>query len=186
MHAIEELDHADQPGRDVDFVENVGVIGLDPRNTKHIVEACGESKEPHQGTHKCREEAFALLQKAQALPPYDADRTNEILPGREAGGRGSRGIGRCHFTWSAWRNGHAPRQLSDLDRLEDLERCDIDQGDIVRHPISADQQLFIRRERQLPNALTDQEIVFDLEGLAVDHRNAVAGPARRTLSFHLW
>ena len=72
MHAVEKLDHGDQPRRDIDFVGDVGLVGVDDGNPKNGAESGGEYEQPEQGPYQGRDESFALMQKAQGFTLEDA------------------------------------------------------------------------------------------------------------------
>src|SRR5215831_17125066 len=59
---------------------------------------------------------------------------------------------------SLLRNSDTPRKLADLDRLDDLEICDVDDGDVVRHAIGRQKIFFVRGKRHVPDALAHEKI----------------------------
>ena len=65
--------------------------------------------------------------------------------------------------------------MPDLDRFQHFELVDIDDGNIVRDAVGADQQLFVGSEGQLPHALADQKIVENFVSFSIDHSDAVGG-----------
>src|SRR6516165_4907410 len=79
---------------------------------------------------------------------------------------------------SLLRNRDTPRKLADLDRLDDLKICDVDDGDVVRHAIGGEKIFFVRRKRHVPDALAHEKIFLDLVRRAVDHGDAI-GRAER-------
>src|SRR5690606_20804174 len=72
LHAVEELDHRDEAGGDVDLVEDVGDIGRRDREAEHRPETRREDEEPDERTDERREEPLALAQEPQRLAPDDA------------------------------------------------------------------------------------------------------------------
>ena len=62
----------EQPGRDVDVVGDVGLVGRDDRNAERGAEAGGENNKPDQWPDQRGEEPLALLKEAQQLAPDDA------------------------------------------------------------------------------------------------------------------
>src|SRR5262249_45339867 len=83
LHAGEKQDHANEPGRDVDLVEHVGLVGWDDRHAEHLAEAGGENEEPEQRPHQRRDETFALVEEAQPFADQDALQAAEIAPDAE-------------------------------------------------------------------------------------------------------
>src|SRR5262249_12257282 len=81
---------------------------------------------------------------------------------REANGEASL-LGNCD----------TPRKLADLDRLDDLKICDVDDGDVVRDAIGGEKIFFVRGKRHVPDALGHEKIFLDLVRRTVDHGNAV-------------
>ena len=79
LHAVEELDHRDQPGRDIDLVENIGVVGRHDRYAERLSKSGCENEQPDQRAHQRGNEALALVKKAQALSPYDAVEADQAL-----------------------------------------------------------------------------------------------------------
>src|SRR5262249_12424392 len=45
-----------------------------------------------------------------------------------------------------------PGKLADLDRLDDLEICDVDDGDVVRYAVGREKIFFVRGKRHMPDA----------------------------------
>src|SRR5690606_17180946 len=78
LHAAEEKDHAGKPGRDINFVKNVGLVGWNDRDPQDLPEAGGEDEQPHQGAHKRGNKALALVQESQRLASEYAAHANEI------------------------------------------------------------------------------------------------------------
>src|SRR5262249_27410815 len=79
LHAVEELDHRDQSGRNVDLVENIGVVGRHDGYAERLAKSGGENEQPNQRAHERGDETLALMKKTQALSPYDAVETDEAL-----------------------------------------------------------------------------------------------------------
>src|SRR6202020_1402638 len=79
LHAVEELDHRDQSRRDIDFVENVRVIGRHDRDAERLSKSGCENEQPDQRAHQCGNEALALVEKTQALSPNDAVEADQAL-----------------------------------------------------------------------------------------------------------
>src|ERR1043166_4855408 len=86
--------------------------------------------------------------------------------------------GAGHERCSLVRDGDAPGQFTDLDGLDHPKRSDVDDGYIIRYAVRAQQVLLVRRERHVPDALTDKQIFRDLMRDAIDHRDAVCRPQR--------
>ena len=55
---------------------------------------------------------------------------------------------------------------------------DVDHRDVVRGAVRREEQFFVRREGELPDALADEKILLDLEGLGIDDGDAVRRPQR--------
>src|SRR5208337_5232870 len=79
---------------DVDLVEHVGAIGRDDRHAERLTEARREHEQPDERPHQSRDEALALMEKAQALAPYDAPEADEI--GAKAEGTPRARVDRAH------------------------------------------------------------------------------------------
>src|SRR5215467_13610927 len=79
---------------------------------------------------------------------------------------------------SLLRNRDTPRKLADLDRLDDPEICDVDDGDVVRHAVGGEKIFFVRRKRHVPDALAHEKIFLDLVRRAVDHGDAIGWAER--------
>ena len=73
-----------RPGRDVDLVEDIGLVRRDDRDAEDLAEAGGEDEQPYQRSDQRRDEALALVQESQRLAPGDAVQADEILAEREA------------------------------------------------------------------------------------------------------
>ena len=73
-----------RPGRDVDLVEDVGLVWRDDRDAEDLAEAGGEDEQPDQRAHQGGDEALALMHEAQCLPPGDAAQADQVLAEREA------------------------------------------------------------------------------------------------------
>src|SRR5262249_55531814 len=71
-----------------------------------------------------------------------------------------------------------PGKLADLDRLDDLEICDVDDGDVVRYAVGREKIFFVRGKRHMPDALAHEKIFLDLVRRTVDHGNAVGRTER--------
>ena len=84
LHAVEQLDHRHQSGRDIDLVQDIGLVRRNDRHAEDLAEAGGEDEQPHQRPHQRRDEALALMQEAQRLAPGDAAQADEILAEPEA------------------------------------------------------------------------------------------------------
>src|SRR5436190_8720043 len=76
------------------------------------------------------------------------------------------------------RDRDAPRQLAHLDRLDDLETCDIDDGNVVRYAVGGQKVFLVRGEGHVPDALSDEKIFLDRMRCRVYHRDAI-GRAQR-------
>src|SRR5262249_12342048 len=76
---------------------------------------------------------------------------------------------------SLLRNCDAPRKLANLDRLDDPEICDVDDGDVVRYAVGRQKIFFVGGKRHVPHALAHEKIFLDLVGRAVDHGDAIGG-----------
>src|SRR5262249_10323181 len=79
---------------------------------------------------------------------------------------------------SVLRNCDTPRKLADLDRLDDPEICDVDDGDVVRYAVGRQKIFFVRGKRHVPDALAHAKIFLDLMRRAVDDGDAVGGAGR--------
>src|SRR5262245_65420533 len=75
-------------------------------------------------------------------------------------------------------NCDTPRKLADLDRLDDLEICHVDDGDVVRYAVGREKIFFVRGKRHVPDALAHEKILLDLVRRAVDYGNAIGGAER--------
>ncbi len=76
---------------------------------------------------------------------------------------------------------YAPWQLPDGDRLDWLAgRGGVDEGDVVRQTVGADDRLAVWRKRQLPHPLSNQYVLLNLVGLRIDDGNTV-GRAERDI-----
>src|SRR5262249_17628751 len=91
LHAVEQLDQQHQSRRDVDFVEDVGLVGWDDGHAENLPKAGGEDEEPDEGAHECSHEALALMQKAQTFTPNDPLETDRVLDRCKSGHLGKRG-----------------------------------------------------------------------------------------------
>src|SRR5215208_1891483 len=72
-------------------------------------------------------------------------------------------------------DGYAPGVSADGDRLRHLEVLDVDHRDVVRGAIGGEDQLLVRRRRELPDPMPDEKVLLRLERLLVDDRDAVRG-----------
>src|SRR6266446_3751675 len=73
---------------------------------------------------------------------------------------------------------HECSGLSDLDRLDDPEICDVDDGDVVRYAVGRQKVFFIGGKRHVPDALPHEKIFLDLMRRTVDHGDAIGGAER--------
>src|SRR5271163_1222009 len=80
------------------------------------------------------------------------------------------------FARSVRRESDAPRQFADLDRLDDFLFCDVDHGNIVGNAVRDDQIFFVRREIAVPDALSNEQVFYDLVGRAIDDGDPIGGP----------
>ena len=96
LHAVEKLDHRDQPGRDIDLVKNVGLVGRNDRDAENLPEAGGKNKQPDQRPHQRGDEAFALMDEAQGFAPDDALHADQILRERRSDAVSGRFVGGGH------------------------------------------------------------------------------------------
>src|SRR5215472_6554898 len=71
-----------------------------------------------------------------------------------------------------------PGKLADLDRLDDLEICDVDDGDVVRYAVGREKIFFVGGKRHVPDALAHEKIFLDLVRRTVDHGNAIGRTER--------
>src|SRR5690606_38548354 len=71
---------------------------------------------------------------------------------------------------------HAPGQGARRDGLGDLQLRHVDDRDVVGIAVGRVDELLVRAEGELPYPLADKQVVDDLEGLGVDHRDAVRRP----------
>ena len=83
LHAVEQLDHRHQSRRDIDLVEDVGLVGRDDGDAEHLAESGGEDEQPHQRPHQRRDKTLALMQEAQRLAPHDAVEAGDVFRQRE-------------------------------------------------------------------------------------------------------
>src|SRR4029453_9413936 len=58
--------------RDVDLVQDIGLVGWDDRDPQNRAAAGGEDEQPHQRPHQGCEEAAILVHEAQHLADEDA------------------------------------------------------------------------------------------------------------------
>src|SRR5215831_9014589 len=79
---------------------------------------------------------------------------------------------------SLLRNCDTPRKLANLNRLDDPEICDVDDGDVVRYAVGRQKIFFVGGKRHVPHALAHEKIFLDLVGRAVDHGDAIGGAER--------
>src|SRR5258708_15238703 len=79
---------------------------------------------------------------------------------------------------SLLRNCDTPRKFADLDRLDDLEICDVDDGDVVRYAVGREKIFFVRGKRHAPDALAHEKIFLDLVRRSIDHGNAIGRTER--------
>ena len=86
LHPVEELDQQYQSGRDVNLVQHIGFVGWNDGHAEHLPKAGGENEQPDQRADQRGHEPFALMQKAQSLPPNNALEADRVLERREAGG----------------------------------------------------------------------------------------------------
>ena len=84
LHTVEKLYHRDQSGRDVDLVKHVGLIWWNDRDAEDLPKTGGKNEKPDQRAHQRRDEALALMDKAQRFTPDDAGHADKILRRREA------------------------------------------------------------------------------------------------------
>jgi hypothetical protein len=84
LHAVEELDHGREARRDVDLVEDVGLVRSGDRDAEHVAEAGGEDEQPDQRPDQRREEALLLIDEAKEFPAHDAAEADEIAAEGEA------------------------------------------------------------------------------------------------------
>src|SRR5262249_50911123 len=70
---------------------------------------------------------------------------------------------------SLLRNCDTPRKLADLDRLDDPEICDVDDGDVVRYAVGRQKIFFVGGKRHVPDALAHEKIFLDLVRRTVDN-----------------
>src|SRR6516165_4691994 len=75
-------------------------------------------------------------------------------------------------------NSDTPGKLADLDRLDDLEICDVDDGDVVRYAVGREKIFFVRGKRHVPDALAHEKIFLDLVRRSIDHGNAISRTER--------
>src|SRR5262249_4940208 len=79
---------------------------------------------------------------------------------------------------SLLRNCDTPRKLADLDRLDDPEIRDVDDGDVVRYAVGRQKIFFVGGKRHVPDALAHEKIFLDLVRRTVDHGDAIGGAER--------
>ena len=79
LHAVEELDHRDQARRDVDLVQDIGVVRGHDRDAERLAKSRGEDEQPDHRAHQRRDEALALVKKTQALAPHDPIEADQAL-----------------------------------------------------------------------------------------------------------
>src|SRR5437667_12560354 len=87
-------------------------------------------------------------------------------------------LGDRHGEMSLLRNCDTPRKFADLDRLDDPEICNVDDGDVVRYAIGRQEIFFVRGKRHVPDALAHEKIFLDLTRRTVDHRDAIGRTER--------
>src|SRR5262249_24363294 len=90
LHAVEQLDHHHQAGGYVFLVQDVDFVGRNDRDPEHLPESGGEDEQPYQRPHQRRDEALALVQKAQRLAPSDPLEADRIGGQRSGSCRCSR------------------------------------------------------------------------------------------------
>src|SRR6266702_7124529 len=76
------------------------------------------------------------------------------------------------------RNGDAPGQLADLNRLDHLQGRDVDHRDVVGHAVRGEQIFLVGRERHVPDPLSDQQIFLHVVRGAVDDGHAIGRTER--------
>ena len=79
LHAVEELNHRDQARRDIDFVENISVIGWDDRDSEYLPETSCKNEKPDKRAHQGRDETLALMQEAERLAPDNAAKADRNI-----------------------------------------------------------------------------------------------------------
>src|SRR5438067_8575595 len=75
-------------------------------------------------------------------------------------------------------NGDAPGKLAHLDGLDHFEGRNVDHGDVVREAVRGEQIFLVRRERQVPDPLPDQQVFLHFVRRAIDDRHAIGGTER--------
>ncbi len=75
LHAVEQQDHAGQPGHDVHLIGDVGVVGRDDGDAQCRAKAGGEHQQPQQGPYQGAEQPGALQHETQPFARYDAAET---------------------------------------------------------------------------------------------------------------
>src|ERR1700730_11188923 len=76
------------------------------------------------------------------------------------------------------RDRDAPRQLAHLNRLDDLEAPDVDNGNVVRYAVGGQKIFLVGGERHVPDALADEEIFLHLMCCAIDNGDAIGWTQR--------
>ena len=67
-----------RPGRDIDLVEDIGLVGRLNRHAEHVAEAGGEDEEPDQRPHQGGKEPLLLVDEAQQLALRDAGEADRV------------------------------------------------------------------------------------------------------------
>src|SRR6266508_2310005 len=114
---------------------------------------------------------LAVLRLAKACRPVgsQAENTNVVVS--------PTGVKRT-AKLSLPRNCDTPRKFADLNRLDDPEICNVDDGDVVRYAIGRQEIFFVRGKRHVPDALAHEKIFLDLMRRTVDHGDAIGGTER--------
>src|SRR5215468_11173053 len=117
----------------------------------------------------CSDLAVPRLAKARRPVGSQAENTNVVVS--------PTGVKRT-AKLSLLRNGDTPRKLADLDRLDDPEICDVDDGDVVRYAVGRQKIFFVGGKCHVPDALAHEKIFLDLVRRTVDNGDAIGGAER--------
>ncbi len=79
---------------------------------------------------------------------------------------------------SEWCNDNAPRIAARADRLDHFLLIHVDDRDVVGGAVGCKQELVVRREGKLPDALPHEQVLLDFQSLGIDDGDAVGWPER--------
>src|SRR5215471_17572902 len=143
-----------------------------------IMPTPGSSGRPPTASHRSHRSPECIRRGALLRPSGPKTRGSPSPPGgrRESSGFSDRREANAKL--SLMGDSDTPGKLAHLDRLDDLEICNVDDGDVVRYAVGREKIFFVRGKRHMPDALAHEEIFLDLVRRTVDHGNAVGRTER--------